>query len=416
MTNSDPKPSRNALKGEIIKLSRGLAIYQTHASPYWFARIRLPGSKRNLVRSTKETSKLEARKVADELFLKLLQTGIKLKVPLELTFGYFAQELVKLEQRRGERGELHERLWANTEFYLEHKKWGILEKFDQVDIRSIQTVDFLGYMDWVKSRDKTLKPATHNHITSTFSKVLKLARDRGVLLTVPDLPRATRKDNPRPYFRFYPLVAREDDEYRQLLDNAKAMAAEGVRVRETIVTDELYDLILFLTHSFVRPVESELYGLKHKHVSLSSEPKSLLLTIADGKTGFRHANTMSGAVSVYERIKDRYPELSGPDDYLFFPHYRNRSNAKRIIQRQFNALLQRCNLKANPIFEYTHSLYSLRHTAICMRLTLSKGKVNIYTLAKNAGTSVNQIERFYARHLPLSSELIKNLQTFGEET
>ena len=50
-----------------------------------------------------------------------------------------------------------------------------------------------------------------------------------------------------------------------------------------------------------------------------------------------------------------------------------------------------------------------------MRLTLSKGKVNIYTLAKNAGTSVNQIERFYARHLPLSAELIKNLQSFGGE-
>ena len=48
-----------------------------------------------------------------------------------------------------------------------------------------------------------------------------------------------------------------------------------------------------------------------------------------------------------------------------------------------------------------------------MRLTLSKGKVNIYTLAKNAGTSVNQIERFYARNLPLSAEMAKNLQSFG---
>ena len=48
-----------------------------------------------------------------------------------------------------------------------------------------------------------------------------------------------------------------------------------------------------------------------------------------------------------------------------------------------------------------------------MRLTLSKGRVNIYTLAKNAGTSVNQIERFYVRHLPLSTVLVKNLQSFG---
>ena len=124
---------------------------------------------------------------------------------------------------------------------------------------------------------------------------------------------------------------------------------------------------------------------------------------------------MPAAVTVYKRIAERYPDLCGPEDYLFFPQYKNRSSAKRIAQRQFNALLQRCDLKQNPIFEYTHSLYSLRHTAICMRLTLSKGKVNIYTLAKNAGTSVNQIERFYARNLPLSAELVRNLQSFGGE-
>ena len=87
----------------------------------------------------------------------------------------------------------------------------------------------------------------------------------------------------------------------------------------------------------------------------------------------------------------------------------------RIIQLQVNEILKVCELNSDPGFEYTHSLYSLRHTALCMRLTLSKGKVNIYTLAKNAGTSVNQIERFYARHLPLSAELIRNLQTFGDE-
>ena len=29
--------------------------------------------------------------------------------------------------------------------------------------------------------------------------------------------------------------------------------------------------------------------------------------------------------------------------------------------------------------------------------------------------SVEQIERFYAKHLPLSREMAKNLQSFGEE-
>jgi hypothetical protein len=37
-------------------------------------------------------------------------------------------------------------------------------------------------------------------------------------------------------------------------------------------------------------------------------------------------------------------------------------------------------------------------------------------LAKNAGTSVDQIERFYARNLPLSKEMAINLQSFGSES
>ena len=49
-----------------------------------------------------------------------------------------------------------------------------------------------------------------------------------------------------------------------------------------------------------------------------------------------------------------------------------------------------------------HTAYSLRHSAICMRrLVLSHGQVNIYSLVKNAGTSVNQIERFYAKRANL---------------
>jgi hypothetical protein len=159
MTNSDPKPSRNALKGEIITINRGLAIYQTNASPYWYARIRNPISKRNVVRSTKETSRLEARKVAEELFISIMKGKDGAKVPREQTFGYFAEELVKAEKRRGEIGEINKKLWANTEFYLEHKKWGILERFDKVEVKSITTVEYNAYMDWVRTKDKTLKPA-----------------------------------------------------------------------------------------------------------------------------------------------------------------------------------------------------------------------------------------------------------------
>lgn len=50
---------------------------------------------------------------------------------------------------------------------------------------------------------------------------------------------------------------------------------------------------------------------------LTDDPGALLLTIVDGKTGFRLSNTMPAAVTVYERIKKRNPDMSGPENYLF---------------------------------------------------------------------------------------------------
>ena len=75
--------------------------------------------------------------------------------------------------------------------------------------------------------------------------------------------------------------------------------------------------------------------------------------------------------------------------------------------------MARAVIERDPVTGKNHTIYSLRHTAICMRLILSQGQVNIFNLAKNAGTSVNQIERFYARNLPLSKEIAINLQSFG---
>jgi hypothetical protein len=134
------------------------------------------------------------------------------------------------------------------------------------------------------------------------------------------------------------LVEPERDEYQKLLEGAKRLADEHAVVREVEVTGELYDLILFCVHSFVRPTSTELYALKHNDITVEKDPKRLLVTVRNGKTGYRVANTMSGAVSAYESIKSRYPDAGG-EDYIFLPEYPNRATASRIFQRQFNQLM-----------------------------------------------------------------------------
>jgi hypothetical protein len=286
-------------------------------------------------------------------------------------------------------------------------------KFTGKDIRELKTRNFTEFMDALAKKRPNLSTSTRNMLGATFRNVLKVARDDGVIDDIPDTPRTRQKDNPRAFFRFHPLVPKERDSYKKLLETTKAMPAEKLSIRGIAVTDELYDLILFVTHSFVRPTITELYALRHNDVEIAENPKRLLVTIRNGKTGYRTANTMPGAVPAYQRIKRRYPDAKG-EDYLFLPSYPNRATASRLVQRQFNDALERANIKHDPFTGTDHTVYSLRHTAICMRIILSEGQVNIFNLAKNAGTSVEQIERFYARNLPLSKEMAKNLQSFGE--
>ena len=402
--------SRNTLDGKIHNLARGLAVYRVKASPFWKVRIWIPSKKKRIVRTTKTKNRIEAIKIAEEYLSSLGTRGVLDEVPKDKTFEHFADKLVSLDKARGEAGEISARQWKESKSILHSERWGSIRFFRDRDISTIQTKDFLAYINFVREKDSSLSATTINHISTAFRRVMKVAQSEGIILDVPSTPRIVkRKDNPRPYFRF----SEDNNEYQAILDEAEKMANEGVVVRGVKVTNELRDFILFVIHTFIRPTESEIYSLRHKDIEIAKdEPKRLILTIRQGKTGFRTSTTMPAAVSVYNRILKRYPS-STKEHFLFLPTFANRTYAKRTIQRQFNVLLERTGLKHDDATNSDHSVYSLRHTAICLRLVKSKGQVNIFNLAKTAGTSVDQIERFYTKHLALSPEMAINLQSFG---
>ena len=80
-------------------LRKGMSLYKTGRSPYWFVRIWIGGEKKYVVRSTKETSRLVAEEVAEELINDLKQDRFVFGVPKNRTFNHYAEMLIK-EQRR----------------------------------------------------------------------------------------------------------------------------------------------------------------------------------------------------------------------------------------------------------------------------------------------------------------------------
>jgi hypothetical protein len=394
-----------------INLYKGLSIYKVGGSSKWYVRIWDRRTKKYLVKSTGEDSSIKARAAAQELALSLLRS--EPLIESRYTFRHFALKLLHKARLQGKSGDRSDGYVKSIHWAIQNEDWGLLRHFGEMDVRTLKTNTYQDYITQLEKKRPDLSSSSKNTLMAAFRNVLKIARDEGVIDNVPATPRARVKDNPRPFFRFAPLVAKEDDAYQKLLKAVKQMDGQGVQVRGFAVDEEFYDLLLFLTHSFVRPIMSELYAIRHSDVTIADDPRRLIVTVRDGKTGFRAANTMEAAVSVYERIKKRYPSAK-PEDYIFYPQWNNRTTASGMVQRLFNEVLRVSGLETDAVTGKAHTLYSLRHTAICMRIINSEGKVNIFNLAKNAGTSVDQIERFYARFLPLSKEMAKNLQSFGE--
>ena len=393
-----------------IKIYKGLSIYRVANSPYWMVRVWDRKRKKYITKTTGETASILAKEAAQSLALSLLRA--EKPVELEYAFHTYARKLLHKSRLQSDAGERNAQYVKTIHWAVQNADWGLLDYFGDMDVRKVKSMHFQEYLGWLQKKRPALAASTKNTLNATFRNVMKMAVDEGAIDAVPSTPRSKLKDNPRPFFRFHPLVSKEEDAYQALLTAAKQMAEDKVIVRGVPVTDELYDLLLFLSHSFVRPLTTELYAIRHSDVTVADDPKRLVVTVRDGKTGYRAANTMPAAVSVYERIKQRNPNADG-EDYIFLPEYLNRTTAAKIIQRQFGELMDRSGLKVDKSTGKSHTLYSLCHTAICMRIINSEGQVNIFNLAKNAGTSVDQIERFYARFLPLSKEMARNLQSFG---
>ena len=87
----------------------------------------------------------------------------------------------------------------------------------------------------------------------------------------------------------------------------------------------------------------------------------------------------------------------GEDDYVFFPEESNRRLILDIVGWLFNWILHDLGIKRGP-HGTDRTLYSLRHTAITFRLIYG-GSIDLLTLARNARTSVEMIEKFYASTL-----------------
>jgi integrase len=157
-------------------------------------------------------------------------------------------------------------------------------------------------------------------------------------------------------------------------------------------------LIGFMVNTFVRPVDIKL--IKNKHIKIiNGDNRYLRISMIETKRHTGQIVSMRTAVSLYKRILAHQTSrgFGGDEDYVFFPQVADRQGAISLISNHFKKILDYGNMAVGVNGE-KRSLYSLRHTAITFRLLYGSG-IDLLTLARNARTSVEMIERFYSSNL-----------------
>jgi integrase len=404
-----PRARNSPIKSSFMQvegLPEKLKIFRIAGSKYWQVRIFSHG--RYIGKSLKTTDVHEAHVLAKNFYNELVMRGQVdvLAVPdgdallimrkNQYLLHDLIEEILQRELERVARDEIKKESWLMTKIRLE----GLV--FDFLRLKPLRSINTKTVQDFVQFlTEKNLAGSTILGYLAHFRKLLKLLFVRGVISQMPLFPPVKLQLNSRGAFTV--------TEYKLILQKSKELTRTtytdwppGKRIwihaSYHTMPIEMNGLIRFMVYTFVRP--GDVRQLQHKHIEIiKGQFNYLRLTLPEVKRHKAPIVSLPPAVRIYERLlaRQKAQGFGRPDDYVFFPQEPNRRRMLDIIGWLFNWILKDLGIKQGP-HGAMRSLYSLRHTAITFRLIFG-GNIDLLTLARNARTSVEMIEKFYASTL-----------------
>lgn len=338
-------------------------------------------------------------KTTDSVFLHIRTNQVQTVTAAPL-FRELVPLVLRMEESRVRRGDLSAKALSITRNRLD--KW-VLQVFGDLPIDQIGYLTLENFVQMLGDED--IQGVAITQYLVIIRKVLNYAQITNAISSVPTFPRVKAPRTSRGAFTV--------SEYRHLLSQAwrmrdqpypmktrnKELRVSGAYGVEIIMPRDMTRLIGFMVNSFIRP--SDLKFIQHKHIEIiDGDYRYLKMTLPETKKHGQPMVTMPAAVGIYRRLLNdaKARGYGRPNDYLFMPELaKRRDHALRHMGFLFNWILENENLKLGPKGQ-RRTLYCLRHTAITFRLLYGQG-VDMLTLAKNARTSVDMIERHYASTL-----------------
>lgn len=351
-------------------------------NPKWQARISVPNSTGYKIVSTKTVKLHEAQLFAATLYEELyykVKAGGSLKTK---TFGQVFDEWLESQAKTGK--TRNGGTWERT---VQALKTYAVDYFRSKPIAEITSRDFSDYWDWRRANYKRRPPseATLRRECIAFSPLFQYAFQKGYLTEIPEFNKPKAKLTRRSTFT--------DAEWKILYLAARKWVKEGKKkatYRERFVAQKYF---LILANTGLRI--GEIRNLRWSDLkSVAIDGKTQLKGWVTGKTGSREFAFNPNAQRYVKRLYDlRLEELGkhpDPDD-LVICH--KDGTAIQSFKVSFKSLMDFAGL---PIVRngMSRTIYSLRHYYATKRL---ENEVSPFLLAKQMGTSVEMLEKFYGQ-------------------
>jgi integrase len=396
-------PIKSSLR-PVFGLPDKLKIFRIAGSKYW--QVRMYNFGKYTTQSLKTTDMEEANSQAKIFFEGLefageYQERYKRSEPIpemrnQMLLHDLIQEIIDSELAKVSRDEITYGSFLMTKNRLESH---IFEFFKNRSLNNVTVITLEEFVGYLTRNDLTV--GTIQGYMAQLRKVLKLLNRKNILKTIPQFPQVKSQVNSRGAFTV--------TEYRQILRKAHALRSQTftdwdkdkriwIKSNYHQMPYEMASLIRFMVYTFVRP--GDIRQIQNKHIEIiKGQYNYLRLNLPEVKRHKAATVSLPPAVNIYRHLL-AYQKARGygkPDDYVFFPEEKNRRLMLDIIGWLFNWILKDLDLKLGP-HGIERTLYSLRHTAITFRLIYG-GNIDLLTLARNARTSVEMIEKFYASTL-----------------
>jgi hypothetical protein len=336
------------IKSTITRISglpKSAILYRCEASSYWQFRVFMEGKQRK--RSTKEEELAKATKQAKLIYAEMLNavnSGETVSQPTSRkTLQTVAKSLWAKNETRVKNKELHKDKVEKDKYVFERHIWPFYKDKDVKQIDGETLEEFKTYL-----ANKDLSPATQLSYIQLVMSLLNQALLKRYITHVPPKPRVRVDDEARGYFNEEDYNKLKKAAYKNIGVVYEFRNKDGKVYRRTKITPELYLLIDFMVHTYIRP--TDIGVLRHRHVHVVVRNKIEFIELRHPSTK-RHRNHMLGtelairryqAIIGYRKNPDMFgdmlrfdnssanqpiePPRIGPDDYLFMPEMENREN------------------------------------------------------------------------------------------